>query len=213
MFEKLKVKVSSLHKVAFCLAFFGFLSTRNADAYGLPPLITVPPLGVTVQTGDTITLTATVGVSLTPLTIKWYCNSNSINSMKNASVATISVPILGTTISTLTITNATSAQGGNYYVVVENGGGAVTSGNALVIVLVPDLTSTLALLPSQCGKTNNGFHLGLLKPSHSNCVIEASSDYVHWTPIATNSSGLTNISYLDSDATNYTQRFYRLRLQ
>jgi len=36
---------------------------------------------------------------------------------------------------------------------------------------------------------------------------------VHWTPIATNSSGLTNISYLDSDATNYAQRFYRLRLQ
>ena len=213
MFEKLKVKVSWLQKAAICLAFFGFLSARDALGYGLPPLITVPPLGVAVQSGDTITLTTTIGVSLTPLTIKWYCNSNSINSMKNATVVTTSVLILGTTVSTLTITNATAAQAGNYYIKAENGGGEITSPNALVIVLVPDLSSTLAILPAQCGKTNNGFHLGLLKPSKSNCVIEASSDYVHWTPIATNGSSQTNISYLDNSATNYPQRFYRLRLQ
>jgi|SRR6185312_73264 len=210
MREKFKVKSFWLRKVAICLAFFVFLSTKNAGAYGLPPLITVPPLGLSVQYGGTFSLTTTIGLSLTPLTIKWYCNGTEL---KNAKVSNITVPIVNTTISTLTITNAGAAQAGTYYVKVENGGGEVTSGSAIVIVLgIPPLLP-VDILPSQCGKTNGGFHLGLLKPAQSNCVLEATSDFVHWTPIYTNSSSSTNFSYLDSDATNYSIRYYRARLQ
>jgi hypothetical protein len=168
-------------------------------------------VGLTVQNGGTISLSATIGVSLTPLTVRWYCNGYEV---KNGSIQNVSVPLVGTTVSTLTLTNANASEAGNYYVKVENGGGEVTSGNALVVVLsVSNLLSTVNLLPSQCGMTNGGFHLQLLKPASSNCVVEASSDFVIWTPIYTNSSGSTNISYLDSAATNLARRYYRARLQ
>ena len=211
MQEKLKNNSYWLQKVAICLAFFGLLSVKKAEAYGLPPLISVPPLGVSVQNGGTITLTATIGVSLTPLTVRWYCNGYEL---KDANVQNLSVPIVGTTISTLTIPNAMATNAGPYYVKVENGGGEVKSGNALVVVL--DLSSVLTsvnLLTSQCGMTNGGFRLQLLKPATSNCVVEASTDFVNWAPIYTNTTGSTNISYLDSAATNQLQRYYRARLQ
>ena len=211
MQEKLKNNWVGLRKVAVCLAFFGLLSVKNAEGYGLPPLITVPPVGVSVQSGDTISLSATIGVSLTPLTVRWFCNGYEL---KNATVQNLSVPIVGTTISTLTIPNASAAQAGTYYVKVENGGGEITSGNAVVVVVGgSNLLSIVNLLPSQCRMTNGGFQLRMLKPASSNCVVEASSDFIHWTPIYTNSSGSTNISYLDGAATNLSQRYYRARLQ
>ena len=212
MYQKLKVNGAWLRKVAVCLAFFGLLSAKEVQAYGLPPLISVPPVGVSVQNGGTITLTATIGVSLTPLTVRWFCNGYEL---KNANVSNASVPLVGTTISTLTIPNATSTNAGTYYVKVENGGGEVTSGNAIVVVLgvVDLLSNTVSILTSQCGMTNGGFHLQMQKPASSNCVVEATSDYVHWTPIYTNNSNSTNISYLDTDATNHVQRYYRARLQ
>jgi hypothetical protein len=210
MQEKLKNNTFWLRKVAICLAFFGLLSVKNAEGYGLPPLITVPPVGVTVQNGGTITLTATIGVSLTPLTVRWYCNGDEL---KNVTVQNVSVPIVGTTISTLTIPNASGVQAGSYYVKVENGGGEVKSGNALVVVVGIPALPTVNLLPSQCRMTNGGFQLQLLKPASSNCVVEASSDFINWTPIYTNSSGSTNVSYLDGAATNLPQRYYRARLQ
>jgi hypothetical protein len=212
MQQKLQVNSSWLRKVAVCLAFFGFLSAKEVQAYGVPPLISVPPLGLSVQNGGTITLTATIGLSLTKLTVKWYCNGYELG---NAYVQTITVPILGTTITTLTIPNATAAQAGTYYVKAENSGGEVKSANAIVIVLgIPDLLSTtVSLLPSLCRPTNGGFQLQLLKPAQSNCVVEASSDFIHWAPICTNNSGSTNFSYLDYEATNHLQRYYRARLQ
>jgi len=213
MREKLQVNVHWLKKAAICLAFFGLLSAKDVRAYGLPPLISVPPVGVTVQSGDTITLTSTIGLSFTPLTIKWLYNGSEL---KNAHVSNVTVPIVGTTITTLTITNATSALAGNYAVQAENGGGTNTSGNAIVLVLgdtVSNLLTSVSVLTSQCGLTNGGFRLQLLKPAQSNCVVEASTDFIHWAPIYTNTSGSTNVSYLDGEATNLTRRYYRARLQ
>lgn len=212
MQEKFKGHLHWVRNVAVCLAFFGLLSTKEVQANGLPPLITVPPLGVSVQNGGTINLTATIGVSLTKLTVKWYHNGNEVDS---SLVQNVTVPLVGTTISTLKIPNAAAADAGNYYVKAENGGGEVTSGNAIVVVLgITDLLSnTVTLLSSQCRPTNGGFQLQLLKPAQSNCVVEASTDFLHWTPIYTNTSGSTNFSYLDSDATNHLIRYYRARLQ
>jgi len=212
MQQKLKLSMTWLQKVAVCLAFFGFLSAKEVQAYGLPPLISVPPLGVSVQNGGTLTLTTTIGFSLTPLTIRWYCNGAEL---KNATVQNVTVPIVGTTISTLTIPNVTADNAGTYYVKVENGGGEIKSANAIVLILgiVDIVSNTVNLLTSQCGMTNGAFHLQMQKPAGSNCVVEATSDYIHWTPIYTNSSGSTNISYLDSDAANHVTRYYRARLQ
>jgi Immunoglobulin domain len=209
MQEKLQVNVHWLRKAVICLAFFGFLSAKDARAYGVPPLISVPPVGITVQSGGTITLTSVIGVSLTPLTVKWLYNGNEVT---NAKIVTSTLPIVGTTTTTLTLTNASSALAGNYAVQAENFGGTNTSGNAIVIVVM-NLLSPVTILTSQCGLTNGGFQLQLLKPAQSNCVIEATGDFVHWIPINTNTSGSTNFSYLDSAATNLSRRYYRARLQ
>jgi len=206
----LEVKAYWLKKALFCLAFFGLLTARNALAYGLPPLITVSPVGVTVQNGGTAQFTATVGVSLTPLTIKWQFNSNNIS---RANVSNFTVPIVGTTISTLTISNCSAADVGNYSVFAENDGGSVISGNGLLVVLGIPVPTPVIFLTDRSGMNNNGFQLQLLKPAHSNCVIEASTDFLHWTPIYTNNSGSTNISYTDHAALSIPSRYYRARLQ
>lgn len=206
-FQKL---VTGLHKAAFYLAFFAILTADEAKALGLPPLISVPPLGLSVQNGDTATLTATIGLSLTPLDISWYKDGKKIN---NPKVSNITVPILGTTLTTLTVPNATAADAGSYCVHVENGGGEITSGNGILIVLGSVLQPVVTLLSSGSHMTNGGFSLQLTKPSGSNCVVEASSDLKNWTPIYTNSASVTNFSCLDAAALNLPNRWYRARLQ
>jgi hypothetical protein len=122
--------------------------------------------------------------------------------------------VLGTTLSTLTVSNVTSANAGNYSVTGKNNGGQVTSGNAPLVVLVdPTSMANVTIVTGGCGMTNGGFRLQVLKPSKSNCVVEATTDFKTWIPVYTNSSSSTNISYLDSVATNLTQRYYRTRLQ
>jgi hypothetical protein len=215
MNPKLKFNSDWLQKACILLAFLGLLSARDARANGLPPLITVPPLDATVQKGGTVTFTATIGVSLTPLTVEWRLNGSG-NSIPHSRVSNLSIPIVGTTISTLTITNVTPALAGNYSVRVDNGGGTVTSGSALLTVLSPPPTNevtTVSILTQGTGITNGGFQLNMLKPATSNCVIDATTDFITWTPVYTNSSGSTNVSYLDNAATNLAFRYYRVRMQ
>jgi hypothetical protein len=211
MNPKLQVKSYWLQKACILLALLGFLSARDARAIGLPPIIAVPPLGTSVVKGGTATFTTTVAESLTPLTVTWRLNGSGSN-IPHSTVSNVSVPILGTTISTLTITNVTPAVAGNYSVKVDNGGGSVTSGDALLTV-IPLSATQVSILMTGTGMTNGGFQLNLRKPAASNCVIEATADLQTWTPLYTNSSGSTNISYLDGMATNLSCRYYRARLQ
>lgn len=57
---------------------------------------------------------------------------------------------------------------------------------------------------------NGIFHFALTAPTGSNYVIYASSDLKYWTPLETNSMpGGGLITFVDSDASSYPQRFYR----
>jgi hypothetical protein len=194
--------------------FFAFWVANCEAQLGLPPLINVPPADATVQNGGTATFTTTIGVSLTPLTITWRLNGTNI---ANPGVVNTTVPILGTTISTLTITNCSAADAGYYSAKVQNGGGSVTAGPALLTVLDSTTSSNVvtrvSILTGALGMTNSGFQLQLIKPANSNCVLEASVDLRTWTPIYTNTSVSTNVSYLDTAATNFVARYYRARLQ
>jgi len=42
-------------------------------------------------------------------------------------------------------------------------------------------------------------------------ALDASTNLVDWTPVATLTNSLGTVSYVDSDATNFNQRFYRAR--
>jgi len=213
MEEKNKVWSRWLRKAAICLAFLGFLAAKDAKAYSAPPSFLVPPIGISVLNGDTATFTTIVNLSLTPLTVKWYLDGDNLSNNKNFNVSSFTDPITGLTTSTLTISNVTSASAGTYYVVAKNSGGMITNYNAVLLVLNLSTPDPVSIITSQCGKTNNGFHLQLHKAAQSNCVIEATSDFVNWAPIATNTSGSTNFSYLDTAATNLVTRYYRVRYQ
>ena len=211
MKERFKVNTCKLLKAAICLAFFGFLTASSRAGLLFPPTIAVQPLGLAVQKGGTAILTSTA-TSLTSMQITWLLNGVPIHKPQ---VLNIVVPLVGT-VSTLTVPNVNPADAGAYSMQVTNGGGSVTSHDAVLIVLgdtVSNLLSTVSVLTSQCGLTNGGFRLNLLKPATSNCVIDASTDLRNWVPIHTNSTASTNISYLDSAATNMMFRYYRARLQ
>jgi hypothetical protein len=211
MRPNLRVNIYWLRKAASCLAFFGFLTARCLGQLGLPPVISVQPLGVSVQNGGTATFSVTA-VSLTSMTFNWRFNGKTAPS---AQVSNVVVPLVGT-VSTITLSNVSAANAGNYSVKVANAVGTVDSSNALLVVLnttVSNVLSGVSLLTSQCGMTNGGFRLQMLKPATSNCVIEASTDLGNWTPLYTNTMGSTNISYLDTAATNIVSRYYRARLQ
>jgi hypothetical protein len=42
-------------------------------------------------------------------------------------------------------------------------------------------------------------------------VVEASSDLLGWTPISTNVASTGELTIMDSTATNFNQRFYRVK--
>lgn len=95
-----------------------------------PPSITVQPSGNTnILTGGFYTLS--VGASGSGLKYQWRLNTNPISTATNAS---------------LTLTNISIAQAGNYSVVITNAGGTVTSSNADVGLLPSVLTTESAKL-------------------------------------------------------------------
>lgn len=200
-----------LRKAAICLAFFGFLTAKCVAGLGLPPVIAVPPLGLAVQNGGTAILTATA-TSLTSMQLTWLYKGQPI---QNPQVVNVVVPLVGT-VSTLTIPNVSPANEGAYSIQAHNGGGTVTSSDATLIVLtttVSNVLNVVNIVTTGTGLTPNGFQLNLTKPANSNCVIEASADLRNWTAISTNSVASTNVSFLDTAATNMTFRYYRARLQ
>ncbi len=197
-----------LRKAAIYMALLGFFSARCFAGLGLPPLIAVQPLGLSVQDGGTAIITTTA-VSLTSMTITWCFKGQPIQHPNVLNVGGIAG-----TVSTLTIPNVTAANQGDYSVIVSNGVGSVTSKDATLIILldtVSNLLTTVSVLTTSM--THDGFQLNLLKPATSNCVIEATTDLKNWTPIATNKSSSTNISFTDPASTGLSWRYYRAKLQ
>jgi len=43
-------------------------------------------------------------------------------------------------------------------------------------------------------------------------VIEASTDLIDWQPVGTNVATANSFLYLDTDATNFSRRFYRVQM-
>ena len=113
------------------LIFCAVLLTAKTSAQLLPPIITVQPLSMRVQNGDTVNFSTAV-ISLTTPSFKWLYNGQPIST--NANVSVLDLPLLG--ISTLTLYNVSPANAGTYCVKVSNGIGApATSENAILSVV------------------------------------------------------------------------------
>jgi uncharacterized repeat protein (TIGR03803 family) len=93
---------------------------------GFSPFIIQAPLTpLTLVSGDTLVLTVLAG-GTAPLSYQWEFSSNNVVNGKN---------ITGATSPTLTISNITTAQAGNYFVTVRNTAGQVASASAQVSVI------------------------------------------------------------------------------
>ena len=106
-----------------CLLLFGMLLTRGYAQIGPPPVIVLPPLDQTVPRGSAATFVV-VAASGTTLSYQWYADT----------LLTPAQRLDGETSSSLTLTNAGSADQGQYYVEVKNAGGQATSNKATLVV-------------------------------------------------------------------------------
>ncbi|MGZ4974456.1 MAG: immunoglobulin domain-containing protein, partial [Limisphaerales bacterium] len=103
-------------------------------AFGVPPVITSSPTGVTTNSGNNVTLNVSASVQQNP-----YGNSlpQGYNWYKNGSPV-FSQNITGTNINTsYTIGGATASDSGTYTVVVTNYWGSTTSAPAIVAISSP----------------------------------------------------------------------------
>ena len=61
--------------------------------------------------------------------------------------------------------------------------------------------------------TNSAFQLGFFGVAGSNYVLQATTNFVDWVPLSTNTAPASQFNLLDVNATNYPYRFYRVLRQ
>jgi outer membrane protein assembly factor BamB len=120
------------------------------------------------------------------------------------------IAISGATNSALEFNPAKLDDTGNYSVTVSNDFGADTSASAMLNVTnAPVILAAPKFEVSQ----NGAFSFSASVPQGVTCIVLASSDFIHWTPIATNTTPSLGIVINDPESTNRDHRFYRLLLR
>jgi fibronectin type 3 domain-containing protein len=194
-----------------------FTITVLPTGSGLPE-ITTQPTNIVVVAGEAVSfnLAATGQV---PLEYQWLFNGAQIPNETGA---------------TLTLTNVTTAQAGNYYATISNDLGLTNS----VIVVLSVFSTSEAMLSAitqantaaavraaqnsvQSGlsssnapayltspiKTGNQFSFVVTGINQTNYVVQASSDLINWISLQTNASPFT---FVDANLSGSSQRFYRV---
>jgi hypothetical protein len=157
-----------------------------------PPVISTQPQSQSALLGGSATFTVVVTNSGT-VAFQWEFDGN---------------PLPGQTASALALTNITAAQAGNYAVVITNAGGMVRSS-------VVQLTVSSAILATDANVTSSsiarfGFGLNASVEPGLSYRVQASTDLVTWTTISQFTSGSTQTRIVDTQASGYPMRFYRV---
>jgi hypothetical protein len=123
---------------------------------------------------------------------------------RNQAALTNGGNISGAITATLTFTTLTQTNTGNCTVVITNAGGSVTSSIAsLTVVMQPNLPPPI-LLP------NGSVRFSLSATPNLNYGIDASTNLVDWTALTNIANPSGTIQFIDLNATNFSQRFYRV---
>jgi len=67
--------------------------------------------------------------------------------------------------------------------------------------------------PSDIFLTNQQFQLSFAGVTGSNYVLQATTNFLTWTPIITNTAATNQFNLLDTNAAGFRYRFYRVKLQ
>jgi hypothetical protein len=155
------------------------------------PGITTQPQNQTVALGQTASFSV-VATSTVPLNYQWYCNGSLL---------------AGATNSTLAVTGVHTNDAGGYMALVGNSAGFVLSATASLTVTNPSVKLSAA---SGQSMTSSGFTFQFSIPVGSTYVIQASTNLINWTSIATNVSATGTATFTDPAAANFGRRLYRV---
>ena len=158
-----------------------------------PPSFTAQPAGKTVTNGASVNFSATAG-GTTPFGYAWLCNGTNLSNGGNVS---------GVTSNVLSITTATTNNGGSYQLVVTNLTGAVTSSVAVLNVGFAPVVATAPVSQTNLVGSNVVFAASVTGTSplvfqwrkngtnisNGTGISGATSNVVTLTAITTNSSG------------------------
>ncbi len=158
------------------------------------PTIIADPQGQTNTVGSSATFTVAAGGSV-PLSYQWYYNTNS--------------GIPDATNVFLTLTNIQTTNAGTYSVVVSNTAGAVTSAYAPLAV---PLSAPSKPQLSGAVYHNGTFSLTINGDTGPDYIVQVSTNLTDWASIFTNHLPLPPFVWTDLDASNFSQRFYRIQL-
>ena len=198
-------------KATVSVVLLAFLAINARAQLGIPPIILVQPLNISVQQGNAAVISATVAPSLTPQNFYWFFNGQPIATNAGITVSNSINLTLGI-VSALVVNHANSSNAGVYSLRITNGVGSAVSSDATLTVLSLTITNA-TFVTSGTGLGADGFQIQLAGPAGSNFVIQASSDLTHWVSISTNPAPAGSVSYLDASAKTNTVRFYRAFVQ
>ena len=153
------------------------------------PSVESQPTSQAASPGSTISLTATVSGYPAPI-CQWWFNG---------------APLAGCTNCTLTVSAINPGKAGTYAMVATN-----TVGSVITIPAAVVLNSPMHLDSFGPNPTNNLFQMRVVGFANTNYTISASTDMVHWVPLATNSSPTGLWSFTDAQSPNFSRRFYRV---
>jgi uncharacterized repeat protein (TIGR03803 family) len=183
-------------KLSLVAAGMFLVATSSAVAQ---PVITTQPVNQFVNASGSATFS--VGVSGTgPFGYQWLSNG---------------IPMNGPNSNLLPLSNLQPAASGWYSVIVTNTSGSVTSQVAelKVFLAAPHGFRSIQVQPDRSVSLSfAGETTALFAPYYDLYPLDASSNLVDWVPLATlqrSNTALATLQFLDADAPQFSQRFYR----
>ncbi len=165
------------------------------------PTIVTQPASQFANCGQHVAFDVTAD-GTAPLNYQWRFNGLNVSDGGNIS---------GALTPTLTLPSVQTTDAGSYSVVVTNLYGSVTS--AVAVLTVNPAPPVILTDDDYFGFGANGFGFDISGVSGQTVVIEASTNFVNWSPLATNTLGTDLWYFCHADATNLPACFYRARLQ
>jgi len=157
----------------------------------VPPNVVTRCTNQTVAVGDDAVLSV-ITSGTEPLSLQWFFNGISLAAETN---------------DTLALRRVTTNQSGTYSLLATNSAGAVAVTVAVLAVVAPTPTLTVALA---------GNHLPLLTVtgrSGFTCGLEVSTNLLDWAPFLVFPNLTGTLQTIDPTAPNYQRRFYRAFLR
>ena len=161
---------------------------------GVPPTVTATPASTNVYASATVVFTAsTTGTA--PVTLQWFDNHT------NA--------IAGATNATLTLTNLTVSQTGNYTVAATNVAGNASALAALTVnpLVAPTLSGGATLV-------GGNFQLTFSGPVGESFKVVTTTNVAApiatWTAVTNGIFGAGPVTFADPATASHSQRFYRV---